>query len=43
MGLHRLKAFRVGVSVVFFTLIALLFLDFRNKGGLHRFPEENGG
>ncbi|HBG17928.1 MAG TPA: 4Fe-4S ferredoxin [Desulfobulbaceae bacterium] len=30
MGLHRLKTLRVGVSVVFFTLIALLFLDFRN-------------
>lgn len=30
MGFHRLKAFRVGVSVGFFALIALLFLDFRN-------------
>ena len=30
MGLHRLKSFRVGVSVLFFALIAFLFLDFRN-------------
>ena len=30
MGLHRLKTFRVGVSILFFALIALLFLDFRN-------------
>ena len=30
MGLHRLKTFRVGVSMVFFALIALLFIDFRN-------------
>jgi hypothetical protein len=29
-GLHRLKSFRVGVSVLFFALIAFLFLDFRN-------------
>ena len=30
MRLHRLKTLRVGVSVVLFTLIAILFLDFRN-------------
>ncbi|MFZ3048057.1 MAG: 4Fe-4S dicluster domain-containing protein [Desulfatirhabdiaceae bacterium] len=30
MGLHRLKSFRVGVSVLFFVLIAFLFIDFRN-------------
>jgi hypothetical protein len=30
MGLHRLESFRVGVSVLFFALIAFLFLDFRN-------------
>ncbi len=30
MGLHRLKLFRVGVSVLFFALIAFLFLDFRS-------------
>lgn len=30
MGFHRLKLFRVGVSVFFFALIAFLFLDFRN-------------
>jgi formate hydrogenlyase subunit 6/NADH:ubiquinone oxidoreductase subunit I len=30
MGLHRLKALRVGVALVFFMLIALLFLDFQN-------------
>lgn len=30
MRLHRLKLLRVGVSVFFFTLIAFLFLDFRN-------------
>lgn len=30
MGLHRLKPFRVGVSVLFFVLTAFLFLDFRN-------------
>ncbi len=28
--MHHLKTFRVGVSVVFLALIALLFLDFRN-------------
>ena len=30
MRLHRLKSFRVGVSVLFFALTAFLFLDFRN-------------
>ena len=30
MGLHRLKTFRIGVSFLFFTLIALFFIDFRN-------------
>ncbi len=30
MRLHRLKALRVGVALVFFTLIALVFLDFHN-------------
>jgi polyferredoxin len=30
MGLHRLKTLRVSVSIVFFALIALVFLDFRN-------------
>ncbi|MBF0528378.1 MAG: 4Fe-4S binding protein [Deltaproteobacteria bacterium] len=30
MGLHQLKSFRVGVSVMFFVLTAFLFLDFRN-------------
>jgi ferredoxin len=30
MGLHRLKSFRVGVSVLFFALIVFLFVDFRN-------------
>jgi ferredoxin len=30
MGLRRLKSFRVGASVLFFVLIALLFIDFRN-------------
>lgn len=30
MRLHRLKTFRVGVSLVFFALTAILFLDFRN-------------
>ncbi|NCC24736.1 MAG: 4Fe-4S dicluster domain-containing protein [Deltaproteobacteria bacterium] len=30
MGLHWLKWLRVGVSTLFFTLIALVFLDFRN-------------
>ncbi len=39
MGLHRLKSFRVGVSVLFFALIALLFLDFRNTVA----PSVSGG
>ncbi|MFZ3049133.1 MAG: 4Fe-4S binding protein, partial [Desulfatirhabdiaceae bacterium] len=30
MGLCRLKSFRVVVSVLFFALIAFLFLDFRH-------------
>jgi ferredoxin len=30
MGLHRLKTFRIGVSIVFFALIAIMFLDFRS-------------
>jgi len=30
MRLHRLKRIRVGVSLIFFILTALLFLDFRN-------------
>ncbi len=30
MRLHRLKVLRVGVALVFFTLIALVFLDFHN-------------
>ncbi len=30
MGLHHLKALRVGVALVIFTLIALVFLDFHN-------------
>ncbi len=33
MRLHPLKPFRVGVSVAFFALIALLFLDFGNLLG----------
>jgi len=32
MGLNRLKSLRIGVSVIFFALIAFLFLDFRNLG-----------
>ena len=32
MELSRLKSFRIGISVLFFTLIAFLFLDFRNLG-----------
>jgi len=31
MGLNRLKSLRVGISVLFFVLIAFLFLDFRNS------------
>lgn len=30
MGLHRLKALRIGVALVFLTLIALVFVDFHN-------------
>ncbi len=30
MALHRLKSLRAGISVLFFALIAVLFLDFRN-------------
>lgn len=30
MGLHRLKPLRVGVALVFCTLISLVFLDFQN-------------
>jgi ferredoxin len=30
VGFHRLKALRVGVALVFLTLIALVFLDFHN-------------
>ena len=32
MELSRLKSFRIGISILFFTLIAFLFLDFRNLG-----------
>ena len=32
MRLNRLKTLRIGISVVFFALIAFLFLDFRNFG-----------
>ena len=32
MELRRLKAIRVGVSILFFALILFLFLDFRNLG-----------
>ena len=31
MGLHRLKILRAGVALVFFTLTALVFLDFHNR------------
>lgn len=31
MGLQRLKSMRVGISIFFFVLTALLFLDFRNS------------
>jgi ferredoxin len=30
MALSRLKALRIGISILFFVLIAVLFLDFRN-------------
>lgn len=32
MGLNWLKSLRIGVSILFFALIAFLFLDFRNFG-----------
>ena len=31
MGLHRLKNLRVGVSIVFLALTALVFLDIHNR------------